>query len=125
MLPLLAQAFYTIRNINLIDGKEKYIKKDYNGLKFIHIKTKNYKSNGFLRIFSLLQFSIRLFLLRKKFDKPDIIIHTAQVPFENLVYYTAKSLKVKFISEVLDLWPESFVAYGLINKHNPLFKISL
>lgn len=41
-----------------------------------------------------------------------------------LVYNIAKKFKAKYIIDVVDLWPESFVAYGLISKKNPLIKIA-
>lgn len=102
------------------DNTLSYIQKEYNKLKFIHIKTINYKNSSKLRILSLIQFSLKLFLLKKKFKKPDLIIHTAYIPFDNLVYYTAKALKAKYYVDILDLWPESFVDVGLIKKNNPI-----
>lgn len=105
------------------NNSSNYIRKEYKTLKFIHIKTIHYNESSFLRILSLLQFSIKLFLLRNKFKKPDIIIHTAYIPFDNLVYYTSKTLKAKYFVDILDLWPESFVDVGLIKKNNPFLII--
>lgn len=110
------------RNIDLIEDKSLYIEKNHNGSRFVHIKTKKYKSNGLYRIYSFLEFSLKLFLIRNKFEKPDIIIHTSNIPFDILVLIIAKKLKAKYIIEVLDLWPESFVAFGLIKKNNPLLR---
>ena len=36
----------------------------------------------------------------------------------------AKRFKAKYIVDVVDLWPESFVAFGLISKNNPLTKMA-
>jgi glycosyltransferase involved in cell wall biosynthesis len=102
------------------DSNASYTLKEYDGLKFIHIKTIAYKNSSKLRMLSLFQFSIKLFLLRKRFNRPDILIHTAYSPFDNLVYYTAKALKAKYFVDILDLWPESFVDVGLIKKNNPI-----
>jgi len=109
---------------NLIKENKKYIIKYYNGLRFIHIRTNSYKGNSVGRIYNSFIFPIRLFILSKKFDKPDVISHVATVPFGNIIYYVAKKLKAKFIVDVVDLWPESFVAFGLINKKNLLLKIA-
>ncbi len=111
-------------NINLINDKRKYIEADYDGIKFIHIKTNNYSGNGFMRFYNLILFSFRLFFLAKKFNKPDVINQLAGVPFHNILYYLARRFKAKYIIDVLDLWPESFVALGLISKHNPLLKLA-
>jgi hypothetical protein len=106
-------------DINLINDNRNYTNVDYDGIKFIHIKTCNYRGNGLKRIFNNLEFPIRLFHTAKYFDKPDIIVHTATVPFGNLLYYLAKKIRAKYVVEVLDLWPESFVAFGVISKNNP------
>lgn len=105
-------------------NKLGYIQKEYENLKFIYIKTLTYKNSSILRILSLIQFSIKLFRLKSKFKKPDIFIHTAYIPFDNFVYYTSKTLKSKYFVDILDLWPESFVDVGLINKNNPILPIA-
>lgn len=109
-------------NIDLIDNNESFIKKKYGDLNFVHIKTIGYKGNGFLRFINLFQFHVKLYLNHKKFDSPDIIVHTALPPFGNILFYLARKLKAKYIVEVLDLWPESFVDLGLISKRNPILK---
>lgn len=111
-------------NIDLITDGSAYIKQKYGDLSFVHIKTVSYKKNGLLRLWSLFQFPLKLFFLRKHFVKPNIIIHTATVPFGNLLYYCAKKLKAQYITEVLDLWPEGFVAFNLISSRHPLLKLA-
>lgn len=107
-------------NIDLINDGSQYIEKSYGNIQFVHIKTKMYKKNGLSRFIGLLEFPLKLHFLRNKFKKPNVILLGAAIPFNNILYYTAKKLKSKFIVEVLDLWPETFVDLGLINKHNPL-----
>lgn len=111
-------------NIDLITDDSPYIQRNYKGLNFIHIKTKKYQNNGFSRIYSLIEFHLKLCYLKNRFKKPDIIITGSSNPFGNFFYYCAKKLKAKFIIEVLDLWPESFVSFGLIGRNNPLLKIA-
>jgi glycosyltransferase involved in cell wall biosynthesis len=109
---------------NLITDNKKFITEKYDGIKFIHIKTNNYKGNSIKRFYNLILFAFRLFFLSKKFDKPDVISQLATVPFGNIIYYVAKRFNAKYIVDVVDLWPESFVAFGLISKNNPLIKIA-
>jgi glycosyltransferase involved in cell wall biosynthesis len=45
-------------------------------------------------------------------------------PFGNITCFTARKLNARYIAEVLDLWPESFVAFGLVKKSNPFLKLS-
>ena len=112
-------------NINLIDDNSSYKFAEYeDGHKFIHIKTSNYNSNGFKRIYSILEFYIKVWWHASSFEKPDYISHLAAVPFGNITYFVAKKFKAKFIVDIVDLWPESFVAYGLVSKKNPLLKLA-
>ena len=112
-------------NINLIEDNSSYKFAEYeDGQKFIHIKTSNYSSNGFKRIYSILEFYIKVWWHASSFEKPDYISHLAAVPFGNITYFVAKKFKAKFIVDIVDLWPESFVAYGLVSKKNPLLKLA-
>jgi glycosyltransferase involved in cell wall biosynthesis len=112
-------------NINLIDDNSSYKFAEYeDGHKFIHIKTSNYSSNGFKRIYSILEFYLKVWWHSSSFEKPDYISHLAAVPFGNITYFVAKKFKAKFIVDIVDLWPESFVAYGLVSKKNPLLKLA-
>ena len=111
-------------SINLITDKRKFLEAEYDGIKFIHIKTNNYSGNGMMRFYNLTLFHFRLFFLSKKFVKPDVIAQMAAVPFGNILYYVAKRHNAKNIVDVVDLWPESFVNYGLISKSNPITKFA-
>ncbi len=111
-------------DLNLINDKRGYIKANYDGIKFIHIKTNKYKGNSISRFYNMLAFSFRLLLWSDNYDKPDVIVQTATVPFGNILYYLAKKYQSKYIVDVVDLWPESFVAMGLISNNNPLLKLA-
>jgi len=120
---IIGGSFLHNTSINLITNNSKFIRAEYDGIKFLHIKTNNYKGNGVSRVFNLLLFHFRLYMLAKDFDKPDVISQLATVPFGNIIYYVAKRFGAKYIVDVVDLWPESFVEYGLIGKKNPLLKV--
>lgn len=109
-------------DMNLISEKEDYIEKQYGILKFVHVRARSY-TNYIERILNLLEFAIRMRKIASNFEKPDVILHTATVPFGNIMYYLAKKLKAKYYVEVLDLWPESFVMTGILNKKNPLMPL--
>lgn len=110
--------------IDLIDDGSKFIEKEYDGIKFIHIKTLKYKGNGLLRILSLIEFHLKLCRYSKKFPKPDFIIQSSSNPMGNFFYYCARQLKAKYIVEVQDLWPEAFVKFGLVSRWNPFLKLA-
>lgn len=122
---IISGSFIHNSSINLIADNKPYVIKEYeNGQKFIHINTISYKSNGIKRIYNLIEFHIKLWLYAKKFEKPDYICQVATVPFGNIGYYISRKLNAKYIVDVVDLWPESFVAYGLVSKKNVFLKIA-
>jgi glycosyltransferase involved in cell wall biosynthesis len=110
------------KNIDFMDVPGTYQERTYDGMKYIHIRTVKYTSNGLKRMFAIFQFAWRLLQVCKNFERPDVILHNAHVPFDVLVYRVARKLKAKYICEVWDLWPESFVSFGLVGKKNLLLK---
>lgn len=122
---IISGSFLHNTNKNLIEDNSSYKFLVYeDGQKFVHIRTSNYSSNGLARIYSILEFYFRLWWHASSFEKPDYISHLAAVPFGNITYFVAKKFKAKFIVDIVDLWPESFVAYGLVSKKNLLLKLA-
>jgi glycosyltransferase involved in cell wall biosynthesis len=111
-------------NVDLIENGSRYIERSYNGLDFVHIKTIKYKDRGWRRIYSLIEFHIKLCRISRNFEKPDVIIGGCANPFGNFFVFCAKRLKARYFVEVLDLWPESFVKFGLLSSRNPLVKFA-
>lgn len=109
---------------DLVPDKKKYVKVTYGGQKYIHVKVKHYVGNGINRMISIFQFAWRLFRYHKHFEKPDIILHNIHAPFDYPVLWCARAFKATYIAEAWDLWPDSFVRFGLISKNNPLVKIA-
>ena len=103
---------------------KKYINKDYGGVPYTCIKAKSYVGNGIKRILSIFQFAWRLFLFRNKFEKPDIILQNIHAPFDFPVVWAAKRLKSRYIAEAWDLWPNSFVRFGLISAKSLMVKFA-
>ena len=121
---IFASSYMHNTSINLIENNAPYIEKYYDDLHFVHIRTVGYKNNGIKRLYNLIEFPFKLLKYYKRFEKPDIVVQVATVPWGNIISRIAKKTKAKYIVEVLDLWPESFVAFGLINKHNPFLKFA-
>jgi glycosyltransferase involved in cell wall biosynthesis len=117
---IICGSYFHNTDINLIKNKTRFIKKEYNGIKFIHVRNTTYLNNTILRIYSLLEFHLRLFKVAKFLSKPDVISLYTSIPFSNIVYYISKRFKAKLILDVVDLWPESFVTLGLVSKYNPI-----
>lgn len=111
-------------DLNLISDKSTFVELNVDSIKYVLIKTSQYKGNGLSRIINMFQFASRLPKVCERFDKPDIIMASSATPMACTAgIKLSKKYKRKCIAEVSDLWPESFVAYELIKKNNPLLKL--
>lgn len=114
---------------NKIDlNNEKYITKEKEGIEFIFVKTNSYSDNGFERIRNMYGFYKNIFSVTKDYlkngSKPDIILASSVHPLTLIAgEKIAKSLDVPCICEIRDLWPESLIEYGYINRYSILSRI--
>ena len=111
-------------NENLIKDGSPYIEAMYGKIHFVHINTKEYKKSiGISRVIGSFQFSRRFIKYSRRFPKPDILVQTSLVPFGNCISGYAKSLRCRYIVEVLDLWPRSLVVVGKLKENSFLLKV--
>jgi glycosyltransferase involved in cell wall biosynthesis len=121
---VICQSYLRKQNIEFVDKGKHYISRTYGDYNFIHIKSPKYKGNGFGRMLSIFIFSIKLHWLRNRFERPNIILHNIHAPFDYPVVFTAEKLNARYFVEAWDLWPDSFVRFGLISANNPLAKLA-
>lgn len=113
-------------NKNLIQDSSKYLYKQFNEVPFIFIKARNYFGNDKERVKNMLDYSIKLMSVSKKFDfkKPDVVYASSAHPLTWLAgYRLAKRYNAKFIAETRDLWPETLVAMGKIKRDSVVARI--
>lgn len=110
-------------DLDLIEDESKYIERDYDDLHFVHVKSCKYqKTAGLSRIWSEIQFHYRLVRLAKKFEKPDVVVATTFPLFSNPILNYCHRSGIKYITEILDWWPDDFVDFGLVSAKNPVMK---
>lgn len=95
---------------------------------FIFIKSRPYKSNGLDRILNMVDFYRNVKKSAKGIAKthgtPDVIFTSSVHPLTLWAgIKMAKKYGVKCICEVRDLWPESLVAYGLLDEKSIITKL--
>lgn len=112
--------FNSSRAANL-DFKEKFKEVRYNQYHFVHVKVPSYSGTA-KRIWSIFIFAMRIFFQRKRFPKPDVVLHNVHTPFDYPVIWAARKLGAKYIAEAWDMWPEDFVTFGLLKAGNPIMK---
>lgn len=110
--------------INLIKNRILYREEWVNEIHYVLVHCKTYKGNGIDRIFNMFEFPWKLKKVCQCYERPDVIMASSATPpacMQGLKL--AKKYGAGAIAEISDLWPESFVAYHLLNKCNPLLKL--
>ena len=110
-------------NITLIKGKELYIEKQYDDLKFVHIRCSGYTKTDIKRIVNMEQFAYRFNRTAEKFPAPDAIVaDTYCVSYKPIFRYCERH-HIPFVVDVRDLWPQSIVEYMNLSENNPIIRV--
>ena len=112
--------YYKLKDIRTNENNK--ILSDYNGVKFLWIKTFKYDRNNWRRAFNMLSYGIKAFFKGIFLEgKPDVIIGTCPHPLAVLSAYMLSICKgSKFVYEVRDIWPQTLVDEGLVTDKNLL-----
>ncbi len=107
--------------INLIEDDALFREETVNDIHYVYIRCHSYEGNGMGRIRNMFEFPWRLESVCEKFPKPDAILASSATPMAcRAGLGLAKKYGAKAVAEIVDLWPESFVSYGLVSKYNPM-----
>ncbi len=109
-----------------LEGKQNYRRENIGGVEFIWIRTSPYYGgNDWRRVVNMLSYSFRAIPLGLRLkEKPDVILASSPHPFAGLVgWFLAKFKRARFIFEVRDLWPQTFVEIGGYSNKSPVVKL--
>ena len=98
-----------------LEGRQSYRRQNIDGVEFIWLRTTPYyEGNDWRRVFNMLSYSLRVIPAALKLKEiPNVILASSPHPFAGLAgWLLAKLKRAKFIFEVRDLWPETFVQIG-------------
>ena len=107
--------------VNLIEDGSLFREEYVDDIHYVYVRCRSYTGNGIGRISNMFEFAWRLESVCEQFPKPDAVLASSATPMackEGLKI--AKKCGVKAVAEVTDLWPESFVSFGLVSKYNPV-----
>lgn len=111
-------------NIQMIKDESLYKMYENSTYPYVFVRTCDYSKSRLKRVYAMFEFYRNLMRVTKGFEKPDAILGSSAHPLAAIAAIRlAKKYKCQSIVEVRDLWPESFVAYGIINRKNPLLKL--
>jgi len=119
------------REESKLKKNEKWKIEKINGINFIWIKTFPYQKNDWRRVVGMTYFMYRAYWLgrkiikiKKDINRPNIILGSSPHLLSVFsAYWLSKYYKTKFIMEVRDLWPQTFVDMGKIKENSPIIKI--
>ena len=114
-----------------IRKKKKWMHEKINNLSFVWLKTFPYKKNDWRRVLNMFSCVYRAYFIGKKItkldkgvDKPDIILGSSPQLFILIsAYLLAKHYKVKFITELRDLWPQNLIDINQLKENGIVVKI--
>ena len=110
-------------NYTASESEPLFVRKHYGEYDFVHVKVPHYVGNGLKRMYSIWKFAQIIKQHISEFEKPDVILHNVHAPFDYPIVKAAKKVGAKYISEVWDLWPDNFVNFGMVSRHNPAMKL--
>ena len=98
------------------------------GATFVFVKARSYKKSKRKRVQNITDFYINVRktckLFASSYGKPDVVIGSSAHLLNCVAAIKlAKVFNCKSIVEIRDLWPESFVLYGLLKSYNPVVLI--
>lgn len=85
------------------------------------IRTSDY-SKSYERVLVAIQFQWRLWRMRSRLPRPDVIVSDFAGLFGNVFLKWKKKYGTRVIYDILDLWPEGFVDMGYMKKDSPVTK---
>lgn len=107
-------------DLNLMDDGALFKEETVDGISYVYVRVRSYKTK-MQRVLNMLDFAWNLKSVCDRYEKPDVIVASSQTPFACMrALRMAKQMGAKSIMEVTDLWPESFVSFGLVSKYNPI-----
>lgn len=93
------------------------------GVRFLWLRTPRYPGNGLARNWNMLVFAARVLTGTgtRGFDRPDVIIGSSPHLFGALgAEILARRLRVPFVLEVRDLWPQSLIDLANMSERHPV-----
>lgn len=108
--------------INFITDKSIYKEQIVDGVPFVYVHTRQYKSMKGESL-SFIDFYRNMMKCYKHFEKPDIIMAAMPQPLSCLAgYRIAKKFHIPYITSIVDLWPLSIVEYADFSDNHPAIK---
>lgn len=122
---VIASSFYHKgRKEMRLRSNEKHLRENLYGVPFQWIRTPPYKNNPLARLWNMGVFAWRVYNRRwmEDSDSPEVILGSSPSLLAALAgLLVARKLKLPFILEIRDVWPDSFKDIGGVSGWNPVY----
>lgn len=113
---------------NYIENGKRYIIKKVDGITFVLIRTPAYTGNGKKRLINIFEFTKGILKnykrIAEEIERPDVILGSSVHPLSCVVgIIIGNKYKIKKISEIRDLWPDTLVMLGAVKGKSLLAQI--
>ena len=124
---VIASEFDSSKGIKFIEGEGTFHMVERDGVRFVWLRSDTeYSANDAMRVRNMIEFAWRLWregrkLLRGSIPRPDVVLgSTPHLLTPLAAWLLARRFRVPFVMEVRDLWPETFVAFGVFKRWHPV-----
>jgi glycosyltransferase involved in cell wall biosynthesis len=121
---VIASSFdHVTRQETRLQPREKQRLELIDGVRFLWLRTPPYPGNGMARVWNMLIFASRVWqgTGTRALERPDVIIGSSPHLFGALgAELRARRLRIPFVLEVRDLWPQSLVDLANMSERHPI-----
>lgn len=103
-----------------LHGFSLYSVKEFEGVRFVWLRTFPYHGNTWRRQVNMVSFLIVFVVVQGRFEKPGVIVGSTVHPFAALGAWVASRLRrARFVFEIRDLWPQTLIDLGALREGAP------
>ncbi|MGB2982718.1 MAG: glycosyltransferase family 4 protein [Candidatus Bipolaricaulia bacterium] len=124
---VIASSFRRTAGILPVTGREPFLTGMIEGIRFVWLRADvTYSANDAARVRNMVEFAWRAWRYgRSRFGgaipSPDVVVGSSPHLLTPVAaWLLARKFRARFVFEVRDLWPETFVAFGFLSRWNPL-----
>jgi len=118
------------KKVRLLNG-QPWTVEEVKGVKFVWLPSFAYQNNDWRRLVNMLDYTWRAYWLGRRLSRvepritsPDTVIGCSVHLFAVLAgYYLSRHYRARFMMEVRDLWPQTFIDIGLWHEWQPQVRL--
>lgn len=124
---IVASSFRETAGVKPLTGREEFLTSTVDGIRHVWVRSDvAYTANDATRVRNMVEYAWRVWRSgRQRFGgsipAPSIVIGSSPHLLAPLVAWRlARRFRARFVFELRDLWPETFVAFGIFSRRHPI-----